>query len=117
MIQVFHYTTRNGRDRNGRDPFGEWLSKQNINVVARIQQRIDRMRRGNFGDHRGLDSGLSELRIDYGPGYRVYYGRDGHNIVILLAGGTKKSQDRDIEQARIHWKAYKQEKRNARKRT
>ena len=52
-----------------------------------------------------------------GPGYRVYYGRDGHNIVILLAGGTKKRQDRDIEQARIHWKAYKQEKRNARKRT
>ena len=112
MVQVFHYITRDGRDR-----FGEWLSKQNINVVARIQQRIDRMSRGNFGDHRGLDSGLSELRIDYGPGYRVYYGRDGHNIVILLAGGTKKRQDRDIEQARIHWKAYKQEKRNARKRT
>jgi putative addiction module killer protein len=88
VIQVFHYIAR-----NGRDPFGEWLSKQSINVVARIQQRIDRMSRGNFGDHRRLDSGLSELRIDYGPGYRVYYGRDGHNIVILLAGGTKKSQD------------------------
>ena len=62
MVQVFHYITG-----DGRDPFGEWLLKQNINVVARIQQRIDRMRRGNFGDHRGLDSGLLELRIDYGP--------------------------------------------------
>ena len=108
MIEVVHYVTE-----NGKDAFGEWLLKQNANVIARVQQRIDRMRRGNFGDHKGLGSGISELRIDYGPGYRVYYGRDGENVVILLAGGTKKRQGRDIKQARTYWNAYHQEKRNA----
>ena len=104
MIDVVHYITQ-----TGRDAFGEWLSKQNAAVVARVEQRIDRVRRGNFGDHRRLSSGVSELRIDY----RVYYGRDGQSVVILLAGGTKKHQYRDIGQAGHYWKAYKREKRNA----
>lgn len=108
MIEVVHYVTE-----NGKDAFGEWLSKQNVNVLARVERRIDRIRRGNFGDHKRLGAGVSELRIDYGPGYRVYYGRDGQDVVILLAGGTKKRQDRDIERARTCWEDYVREKRNA----
>ena len=75
------------------------------------------MELGNFGDHEGVGEGVFELRIDFGPGYRVYYGRDGNELVILCGGGTKKRQSRDIAKAQIRWKAYKQEKRNARKRT
>ena len=108
MIEVIHYVTE-----DGKDIFREWLLKQNDDVIARIQQRIDRICQGNFGDHKGLGSGISELRIDCGPGYRVYYGRDGQDIVILLAGGTKKRQDRDIERARSCWEDYAREKRNA----
>ena len=64
-----------------------------------------------------MGKGVSELRIDFGPGYRVYYGLDSEQLVILLVGGTKKRQDHDIEMVQAHWKAYKQEKRNARKGT
>ena len=69
-----------------------------------------RIKVGNFGDHKGLGKGVSELRIDFGPGYCVYYGRDGDSLVILLAGGTKKRQARDIEKAQALWNEYKQEK-------
>ena len=72
-----------------------------------------RIKVGNFGDHKGLGKGVSELRIDFGPGYRVYYGRDGDSLVILLAGGTKKRQARDIEKAQALWNEYKQEIRDA----
>ncbi len=110
MVEVVHYVTE-----NGSDPFGEWLSKQDVNVIARVQQRIDRVHRGNFGNHKRLEGGIAELRIDYGPGYRLYYGKDGRDRVVLLAGGAKKRQSRDIDQARSLWRTYKQERRNANK--
>ena len=73
------------------------------------------MELGNFGDHKSVGEGVYELRIDFGPGYRVHYGRDGDKFVILLVGGTKKRQGRDIAAARNYWSAYKQEKRDANK--
>ena len=79
--------------------------------------RIDRLELGNFGDWRSVGEGVSELRVDFGPGYRVYYGRDGAELVILLGGGTKKRQARDIELARKFWETYKQEQHYARKAT
>ena len=106
MIEVVHYLTE-----GGRDPFDEWLSRQDVHVVVRVLQRIDRMRRGNFGDPKRLEGGVAELRIDYGPGYRLYYGRDGRDLVVLLTGGTKKRQSRDIDRARSLWRAYREEKR------
>ena len=109
MLQVVHYVTI-----DGKDPFGEWLHAQDDGVRARVLQRIDRVRRENFGDHKKLGAGLSELRISHGPGYRVYYGRAGQHVVVLLAGGTKKRQAQDIQRAQTYWKAYKQEKRHAR---
>ena len=110
MITVVHYI---GAD--GADYFDQWLREQSPDTRGRIQTRIDRIELGNLGDHKSVGQGVFELRIHYGPGYRVYLGRDGEALVILLGGGTKKRQSRDIETAQSRWDAYQQEKRNARK--
>lgn len=96
---------------DGTDYFGEWLQRQSSEVRACIQTRIDRVELGNFGDHKRVGRGVSELRIDFGPGCRIYYGSDGKELVILLAGGTKKRQARDIATVQACWRAYQQEKR------
>ena len=112
MVRVVHYITPDGKDY-----FDEWLLRQNSQVRARVQTRIDRVEMGNFGDHRELGRGVSELRIDFGPGYRVYYGRDGDALVVLMGGGTKRRQARDIRNAQALWNEYQQEKRNAGEKT
>ena len=68
------------------------------------------MELGNFGDHKSVGGGVSELRVPFGPGYRLYYGREGNTLVILLGGGTKARQARDIATAQARWQAYKQER-------
>jgi putative addiction module killer protein len=78
---------------------------------ARITVLLDRLERGNFSVAKGVGSGVFELRLDFGPGYRVYFGKDGERLVILLGGGTKKRQQADIDTAIAHWKEYKQRKR------
>jgi putative addiction module killer protein len=100
------------RTREGRLPFNEWLHALNDqNAVARILARLGRVRRGNSGDSRLLGEGLAELRVDYGPGCRVYFGQRGQALVILLCGGDKRTQERDIRQARQYWGDYKQRER------
>ena len=80
--------------------FGKWLNRlRDANAYARIVQRIRRLERGNPGDVRSVGGGLHELRIDYGPGYRVYFVARGSTVVILLCGGDKRTQDRDIRRA------------------
>jgi putative addiction module killer protein len=84
------------------DTFDRWLTGlRDIRAVARIQVRLDRMAVGNPGDVKAVGDGVSEMRIDYGPGYRVYFMRSGSLIVVLLCGGDKSTQDRDIVQAKI----------------
>jgi putative addiction module killer protein len=68
--------------------------------------RLKRVELGNLGDHHGVGEGVYELRIDFGPGYRVYFGEDGKRLVVLLIGGTKKTQRRDIETAKRYWSDY-----------
>lgn len=81
--------------------FKAWLNAlKDVNGRARILARIRRLGEGNPGDHRNLTDGISELRIDVGPGYRVYYTQRGNELVILLVGGDKDSQQRDIEKAK-----------------
>lgn len=83
------------------EEFHDWLRRlRDANAVARIIARIRRMEQGNLGDNKSLGGGLMEMRIDYGPGYRVYFVRHGEAIVILLCGGDKHKQQRDIERAR-----------------
>ena len=80
-------------------------------VRARIDRVIERFVDGNLGDHKGVGHGVIETRINVGPGYRIYYGRDGEIVVILLAGGGKKGQNRDIHNAKERWKDYKERRR------
>ena len=105
---VLHYVSSDGVDY-----FDRWLRQQSSETRARVQTRLDRIEFGNLGDHGSVGRGVSELRVDFGPGFRLYYGRDGDEMVILLGGGTKNRQARDISLAQARWKAYRQEKRNA----
>ena len=90
--------------------FLDWFnSLRDIRAQARIQTRIDRLSLGLLGDVKFFQ-GIGALRIDYGPGYRIYFGRDGGNLILLLAGGTKKRQQRDIGDAHGRWLDYKQRK-------
>ena len=93
---------------NDKSLFAEWFNKLDPVVAVRVDKYIRRMEQGNMGDSKSVGAGVRELRIDYGPGYRVYYGRDGERLIILLAGGSKRSQSRDILAAKRCWNNYKQ---------
>lgn len=89
-------------------PFSEWLiSLRDNKARAKIRVRLDRVSLGNLGDCHGVGDGVQELRIDYGPGYRVYFGQVGSTIVLLLCGGDKNTQAKDIEQAKHYWNEYR----------
>ena len=92
---------------NGKAPFEEWLlSLRDKPTQARILRRIDRLRLGNFGDCESVGEGVFELRIHFGPGYRVYFGLHGAQVVLLLCGGDKSTQARDIASAQRYWKEF-----------
>lgn len=96
------------QDANGREPFTEWLDGLRDPKGRRVVlQRIGRLEQGLYGDCRPVGEGVSELRIFLGPGYRVYFGEEAGQIVILLCGGHKDTQTRDIKTAREFWKEYK----------
>ena len=93
---------------NGRVPFSEWLeSLRDRDGRAKIRVRLDRIRLGNLGDCKSVGAGVLEVRVQHGPGYRVYLGREGNQLVILLSGGDKSTQDRDIVRAKAYWAEYK----------
>ncbi|NBC29443.1 MAG: type II toxin-antitoxin system RelE/ParE family toxin [Spirochaetes bacterium] len=91
--------------------FAEWFTGLDAAPAARIDRYVRRMEFGNFGDSKSVGEGVRELRIDLGPGYRVYYGIDQGRIVLLLGGGTKRGQSRDIRKAIDRWTTYKGRKR------
>ncbi len=92
---------------DGKTPFKTWIKDlKDKRSKARILQRIDRLRLGNFGDCRSVGSGVYELRLSFGPGFRVYFGLAGAEVVILLCGGDKASQQQDIQRAHDYWQEY-----------
>ena len=92
----------------GRAPFSEWLGAlKDLKGRALIRVRLDRLSLGNLGDCNRIGEGLHELRIDFGPGYRVYFGQKGKQLILLLCGGTKRTQKRDIQRARDYWDDYR----------
>jgi len=96
-------------DKDGKAPFSIWMNDLvDVKGRAKVRERIARLRLGNMGDCEPVGEGVSELRIHYGPGYRVYIGQDGKTIVVLLLGGTKRSQKNDIKTAKILWQDYKE---------
>jgi len=93
---------------NGRSPYAEWFGGLEKVTAARVSTYIRRIAAGNFGAAKALQEGVFEVRMDFGPGYRVYYGREGRTIIILLGGGSKRRQDADIAAAVQRWKRLKQ---------
>lgn len=108
MIEIREYL-----DGSGCSPFGEWRAGLDVEARRKVTVAIYRLALGNFSRARGIGGGAFEYKIDFGPGYRVYFGKDGEQLVILLGGGTKKKQQRDIEAAIARWDDYKRRKRRA----
>ena len=107
MYEIEHYLTR-----NGRDIYQEWHDGlRDSRARVSVERRINRLAEGNFGDHKYCRDGVWELRIDLGPGYRIYYALHGTRIVILLCGGDKGSQAADIHRAVAYWSERQEEMR------
>ena len=106
-MQVRHYLAA-----SGRDPYQHWFDKlKDLKRRVVIQRRIDRLTAGNFGDHKFCQAGVWELRIDFGPGYRVYYAQEGKTIVLLLCSGSKRTQGADVKEAVKYWRDYQRRQR------
>ena len=106
MVEIREYI-----DVNGRSPYAKWFDVLNAPAAAKVAVALVRMEQGNFSNVVGVGAGVFEYRLDFGPGYRIYLGKDGETLIILLGGGTKKRQQKDIEAAKSLWKQYKQRKR------
>ena len=99
------------QSEDGKFPFIEWIKNlRDLRGKQKIEARLDRLRLGNMGDTRSVGAGVTELRIQFGPGYRVYFGQESEEITILLMGGDKGSQDEDIKKAKEFWKSHKKQK-------
>ena len=103
-------TLREYLDGAGRSPFGRWFDGLNAPAAARVTTALARLEQGNFSNAKGVGGGVFEYKIDFGPGYRVYFGKDGEALVILVGGGTKKGQADDIARAHERWTDYKRRK-------
>ena len=98
-------------DSAGRSPFADWFEELDAVAAAKVTVSLARMEAGNLSNVKTVGSGVLEYRIDFGPGYRVYFGREGDRLVILLAGGTKQRQQKDISTAHARWEVYKRRKK------
>jgi putative addiction module killer protein len=100
-------------DPSGNRPFANWFETLNPVAAAKVTKALTRMEQGNFSNVESVGSGVAEYKINFGPGYRIYFSKDGNRLVILLLGGTKKRQDRDISLAQAHWADYKRRRKHA----
>ncbi|MFI5090143.1 MAG: type II toxin-antitoxin system RelE/ParE family toxin [Terriglobales bacterium] len=110
MVEVREYL-----DQNGRSPHAEWFDDLSAQAAAKVATAVTRISQGNFSNVKGVGSGVFEHTLDFGPGFRIYFGKDGEQLVILLAGGTKRRQQRDIREATARWRNYKQRKKKPEK--
>ena len=108
---MFVLEIREYLEADGASPFGAWFDELDATAAAKVTIAVARLAQGNLSTAKSVGGGILEHRIDFGPGYRVYFGRDGDTLVILLAGGTKKRQQRDIDAAKARWMDYKRRKR------
>jgi putative addiction module killer protein len=105
MFEVREYL-----DRRDRSPFGIWFNQLDKTVAAKVTVGLTRIALGNFSNVESVGGGVFEYKMDYGPGFRIYFGRDGEAVVILLGGGSKKRQSKDIQNAWIRWNDYQERK-------
>jgi putative addiction module killer protein len=100
--------------RDGKSPFETWFADLDAIAAAKVSVALARLEQGNLSNVKGVGEGVLEYRINWGPGYRIYFGRDGNTLVILLTGGTKQRQERDIETAKALWADYKRRRPHGR---
>ena len=105
VVQVLEYL-----DEGGRSPYAEWFDKLSATAAARGAAAAYRLEMGNFSNVKGVGKGVLERRIDFGPGYRIYFGRDGEIVLILLGGSGKQRQREAIAVAQDRWADYKRRK-------
>lgn len=105
MIEVREYL-----DESGASPFGRWFKRLNAPAASRVTMALTRLSQGNLSNAKSVGAGVLEHRIDFGPGYRIYFGFDGPTLILLLAGGTKTRQQKDIATACARWDDYKRRK-------
>lgn len=105
MIEIVEYL-----DSRGYGPFEKWFERLSAAAAAKVTTALVRIEQGNFSNTKGVGAGVYECRVDFGPGYRIYFGKDGKTVVILLGGGTKKRQNKDIQAAQKCWDEYKERK-------
>lgn len=105
IVEILEYL-----DAGGRSPYGDWFDGLDAQAATKITVALTRIALGNLSNTKGVGAGVQEYRVDYGPGYRIYFGRDGEKLVILLGGGTKKRQQADIVAAQARWADYKKRK-------
>ncbi len=99
----------NYQTTDGQEPFSEWFySLRDKQTQRRVSARLLRVEEGNLGDHASVGDDVWELRLFFGAGYRIYYAEEGDRIILLLSGGDKSSQSRDIERAKVYWKEYQE---------
>jgi putative addiction module killer protein len=110
MIEIAEYIAE-----DGKTPFRQWFDELDPQAAATVTVSIGRLADGNTSNVKSIGEGVAELRIDRGPGYRIYFGWDGRTLVILLGGGTKRQQQRDIAAALRRWRDYKLRKSGSRK--
>jgi putative addiction module killer protein len=106
MIEIREYI-----DPNGKNAFANWFQSLNTQAALKVNTYLTRISNGNVSTVKSVGGGVHECRIDTGPGYRVYFGKDGERFIILLGGGTKRKQQKDIDAAKALWQQYKDEKR------
>lgn len=108
MVELREYVTR-----EGKSPFADWFDSLDTLAALKVNTFLTRIGEGNLSALKPLSGAFQELRIDWGPGYRVYVGRDRDTLIVLLGGGTKKHQRRDIDRARVLWREYKIRKKES----
>jgi putative addiction module killer protein len=104
-VEVLEYL-----EPNGRSPYAHWFDSLNPPSAAKVTIALARLSQGNFSNVKGVGGGVYEYKIDFGPGYRMYFGKDGERLIVLLGGGTKKRQQKDIAAALSRWQDYKRRK-------
>lgn len=112
LVQVLEYVAN-----DGSCPFRVWFDSLDAVPAARVNVYLERITNGNFSSVAPIGAGLSEIKLDFGPGYRIYFGKEGEYLVILLGGSSKKGQQKAIDRAKLMWQEYKASKKLASKKT
>ena len=110
MLPLNQVEVRDYVDQSGTRPFTKWFDALGVKAAAKVATAVTRLSLGNYSNVKGVGAGVFEYKIDFGPGYRIYFAKEGESLIILLGGGVKKRQRQDIQKAIANWMDYKRRK-------